>query len=154
MVLGRESGREVYGLVHEALALLDRGAAPEPLLRAFELHLLTVTGYAPAFDRCRACGRTPEGERPLYLVLERGGFVCRTCVRPNEPVRPVAAATARELARLAAGPLAAASTGADAAVLREAATVAESMIGAVVAGPVHAREFLVRARVDSPGGVR
>ena len=154
MVLGREPGREVYGLLHDALALLDGGASTEPVLRAFELHLLAATGYAPVLDRCRVCG-TAGGEGQLfYLAVERGGFVCRTCVRPNEVVRPVAGPTVRELARLAASPLADAAAGADLRVLGEAAAVAEQLIGAVASGPVHARELIARARVDSPRGVR
>ena len=72
MVLGRESGSEVYGLVREALALLAGGAPPDPLLRAVEMHLLRASGYAPAFDRCRGCG-TPA-DTALFLVVERGGL--------------------------------------------------------------------------------
>jgi DNA repair protein RecO (recombination protein O) len=154
MVLGREPGREVYRLLHDALALLDAGAALEPLLRAFELHLLAATGYAPGLDRCRACGAAANASGVLYLTVERGGFVCRTCVRPGEPVRPIAGPTVRELARLAASPLAEAATGADPMVLGEAASVAEHLIGAVASGPVHARDLIARARVDSPRGVR
>jgi DNA repair protein RecO (recombination protein O) len=141
MVLAHEPGREVYRLVSEALALLDGGAPIEPVLRGFELHLLAATGYAPALDRCRACGAAADGA-PVYLALERGGLVCRRCIRPGEPVRPIAAATARELARLAACPLADAAGDADCAVLREAAGVAEQLVGAVAAGPLHARRFL------------
>jgi DNA repair protein RecO len=141
MVFAHESGREVYRLVHDALSLLDGGAPIEPVLRGFELHLLAATGYAPALDRCRTCGAAADGA-PVYLALERGGLVCRRCVRPGEPVRPIAAATARELARLAARPLAEAARDADTAVLGEAAGVAEQLVGAVATGPLHARQFL------------
>jgi DNA repair protein RecO (recombination protein O) len=95
MVFAHESGREVYALVKDALTLLDAGAPIEPVLRAFELHLLGATGYAPALDRCRTCGASAEPGARIYLALERGGLVCRGCVRPGEPVRPIAAATAR-----------------------------------------------------------
>jgi DNA repair protein RecO (recombination protein O) len=154
MVLGRESGREVYRLVQEALALLDDGAPCDPVLRAFELHLLTASGYAPALDRCRACGEPADGGRSLYLAVERGGLVCRPCVREGEAVRLVTAATARELARLAAAPLAAAAGDASGSTLVEAARVAEQLLDAVTSGPLRARGFLARTRVDSPGGVR
>jgi DNA repair protein RecO (recombination protein O) len=154
MVLGREPGREVYRLLHDALALVDGGASIEPILRAFELHLLAVTGYAPGLDHCRACGAVAGDAGLLYLTVERGGFVCRTCVRPGELVRPVAGQTVRELARLAASPLADAAAGADATVLGEAASVAEHLIGAVASGPVRARELIARARVDSPRSLR
>ncbi|HYR96601.1 MAG TPA: DNA repair protein RecO [Candidatus Binatus sp.] len=154
MVLGREPGREVYRLLYDALALLDGGAPTEPVLRAFELHLLAATGYAPVLDHCRACGAAGGEADLLYLTVERGGFVCRTCVRPGETVRPTAAATVRELARLAASPLADAAAGTDRKVLAEAASVAEQLIGAVASGPIHARELIARARVDSLRGVR
>jgi DNA repair protein RecO (recombination protein O) len=144
MVLGRESGREIYELVHDTLTLLDDGAPVDPVLRAFELHLLAATGYAPALDRCRSCGRIADDET-LWIALQRGELVCRGCVRPGEPLRPLAAAAARGLARLASRPLAEAA-GTDALLLREAAAVAESLIGAVAAGPVHTRAFIARTR--------
>jgi DNA repair protein RecO (recombination protein O) len=147
MVFAHESGREVYGLVKDALSLLDADAPIDPVLRAFELHLLGATGYAPALDRCRTCGASAEPGARIYLALERGGLVCRGCVRPGEPVRPIAAATARELARLAASPLADAAHDADADALGEAATIVEHLVGAVASGPLHARQFLaVRPR--------
>ena len=145
MVLGRESSREVYGLVHEALTLLDRDPTCDPVLRAFELHLLAASGYAPALDRCRSCGRAPDGTT-LYLAVERGGLVCRACVAPGQPVRPVAAATAHELARLAASPLAHAVADTEPYLLREAAAIAEQLLAGVTSGPLRTRGFLARAR--------
>jgi DNA repair protein RecO (recombination protein O) len=147
-LLGRESGREVYALVHDTLMLLDGGAPVDPVLRAFELHLLAATGYAPALDRCHSCGKVADkvadGDA-LWLALERGELVCRACVRVGEPLRPLGAAAARELALLASRPLAEA-VGADRRLLREAAAVAESLIGAVATGPVHTRAFIARTR--------
>jgi len=154
MVFGRESGREVYGLLDEALGLLDRGAAIDPVLRAFELHLLAASGYQPVFGRCRTCGTEAADHGVLYLALERGGVVCRRCVRGGEPVRPVAAATALALARLAGGPLAAAVGGVAPGLLAEVATVVEHLLGAATSGPLRSRAFLERARVDSPPIVR
>jgi DNA repair protein RecO (recombination protein O) len=153
MVLGREPGHEVYRLVEEALTLLDAGAPADPVLRAFELHLLAASGYAPALGQCRGCGRAADDGALFFLAVERGGLVCRACVRPEEPLRPVTPAAARALARLAASPLAAAAA-VDPSTLVEAAGIAEQLIAAVTAGPLRARAFMLRARVDSPGGVR
>ena len=154
MVLGRESGREVYRLVDDALTLIDAGTAADPVLRAFELHLLAATGYAPVLTRCRVCGRDLDGPA-AYLVVARGGFVCRGCVGAGEPVRPVATATVLALARLAAEPLAGATDAhVPSSILTEAALVAEQLIGAVASGPLRTRAFLAQARVDSPDGVR
>jgi len=154
MVLGRESGREVYRLVHDALVLLDAGTPPAPLLRSFELHLLAASGYAPALDRCRGCGRSANGGATLYLVVERGGLVCRACLAVGEVIRPVDAATVGELARLAASPLSEAASGAGERVLEDAAVVAERLLDAVTSGPLRSRNFLARNRIDSTGTVR
>jgi len=154
MVFGRESGRDVYRLVAEVLALLDAGMAIEPLLRAFELHLLAASGYAPALDRCRMCGTPVARAETIYLAVERGGLLCRPCVPAGEAVRPIAPATATELARLAADPLARAAAGASVRTLVEAATVAEHLLAAVTSGPLRSRDFLARARVESPGALR
>lgn len=153
MVLGRESGREVYQLVRDGLGLLDGGAPIEPLVCAFELHLLAASGYGPALDHCRGCGTVAGGDT-LFLALARGEVVCRRCVRPQESVRPVGVATATALAALAAGPLAAAGAGPPPGVLAHAQTVVEQLVGAVVHGPLRSRAFLRRTRVDSPDALR
>src|SRR5205823_863328 len=105
MTIGRESSHEVYRLLHEALALPDRGAPVEPLLRAFELHLLTASGYEPALDRCRRCATDLSRGDGAFLVVERGGLTCRRCIPPGELVRPFSPSTVRVLAALAARPL-------------------------------------------------
>jgi DNA repair protein RecO (recombination protein O) len=153
MVLGRESGRDIYRLVHEALTLLDAGAPCDPLLRAFELHMLAMSGYAPALDRCRGCGRTVD-TTVLYLAAERGGLVCRLCAAAGEPLRAVAERTARALVGFAARPLGDLPTDVERDTLRDAAAVTEQLLAGVTAGPLRTRGFLTRARVDSPVGVR
>ena len=152
LVFARESGTDTYGLVHEALTLLDQEAPVSPLLRAFELHMLTATGYAPALDRCRSCGTTSADT--LFLDAERGGLACRRCVTVGHVVKPVSPATMRVLARLAAAPLADVATAAPDSISVEAAAAAELLIAAVVQGPLRTREFMLRTRVDSPGLVR
>jgi DNA repair protein RecO (recombination protein O) len=78
MVRGREAGPETYAVVRDALALLDRGEAELGLLRGFELHLLRLTGYEPALDRCRRCG-TPATAAGMYAQPARGGLLCGGC---------------------------------------------------------------------------
>jgi DNA repair protein RecO (recombination protein O) len=79
MVRGREAGPETYELVRDALALLDRSQAEPGLLRAFELHLLRLTGYEPALDRCRRCGVGVSAETGMYAQPARGGLLCGRC---------------------------------------------------------------------------
>lgn len=149
MVIGRESGAEVYTLVRDALGLLATGAPLDPLLRALEMHLLYASGWAPVFDRCRGCGA--PADTVLFLSVERGGLLCRRCVPVDQPVRPVGAETAALLTRIAAEPLAQARAGRG---LEEAARVTEELLTAVTSGPVRSRAFLARARVDSPTPLR
>ncbi|MGH7893338.1 MAG: DNA repair protein RecO [Candidatus Binatia bacterium] len=152
MTIGRESGHDVYHLLDEALSLLDGGAPAEPVLRAFELHLLAASGYEPALDRCRGCGTRLDAGDSVFLVVERGGLACRRCVPPDEVVRPIAPATARLLARLATRPLREAVESCP--IPPEARSVAEHLLATVTSGPVRSRAFLMRSRVDSPPGVR
>lgn len=152
MTIGRESSHEVFGLLHEALGLLDRGASIEPVLRAFELHLLAATGYEPALDRCRGCGTDLGRGDTAFLVVERGGLACRRCVPAGELVRPFAPSTVRVLAALATRPLAEAVEVGPIPV--EARAVAEQMLATVTSGPVRSRALLARMRVDSPSAVR
>jgi DNA repair protein RecO (recombination protein O) len=149
MVVGRESGAEVYGLVREALRLLAAGAPLDPLLRALEIHLLCASGWAPVFDRCRGCAAPADSA--LFLSVERGGLLCRRCVPVGQPVRPVGAEAAALLTRLAAEPLARARGGHG---LEEAARITEELLMAVASGPVRSRAFLARARADSGTSLR
>jgi DNA repair protein RecO (recombination protein O) len=152
MVLGRESGADVYALVLEALDLLDRHGRSDALLHAYELRLLAASGWAPELARCPSCGRSLAGAPTVYLVADRGGFLCRPCVPPGELVRPIVGRTAHALARLAAGPLAdglAAPT-----VTGEARSVLEALLAAAASGPVRSRALLFLGRIASPGGTR
>ena len=79
MIRGREAGRETYELVRDALGHLDRGRPESGLLRAFELHLLRLTGYEPALDRCRRCGAGLESVTSMYVDPARGGVLCAGC---------------------------------------------------------------------------
>ena len=139
LVLGPESGAEVYGLVRDALGLLDGGAAPEPLLRAVVMHLLALSGWGPGLDRCRDCETAVAPTGTMFLGPDRAGLLCRACVPAEQPVRPVSAAAVHELARLASAPLASAVA---TPALAEAALVAEQLVDAIATGPVRSRAFL------------
>lgn len=152
MVFGREAGREVYRLLGAALGLLEHGAAHDPLLRGFELHLLALAGYAPSLQRCAGCGTSLLEPATVYLSTGRSSLVCRGCVRPGEPIRPLGGATATLLASLASLPLGTAHT-ASSQAWSEAAIVTERLLADVTTAPLRSRAFLARTRVDSAGGV-
>ena len=79
MIRGREAGSEAFELVRDTLALLERGAPESGVLRAFELHLLQVTGYEPVLDRCRRCGTPLNAATSIHVQPARGGVLCRNC---------------------------------------------------------------------------
>jgi DNA repair protein RecO (recombination protein O) len=79
MVREHEAGPETYELVRDAIALLEQGEAEPGVLRAFELHLLRLTGYEPELDRCRRCGTGVASGTTMYVHPARGGVLCARC---------------------------------------------------------------------------
>lgn len=64
-----------FRLTHSFLLALGESPAPEILLAAYRLRLLSLLGYRPALRGCVSCGKKGE----LFWVPERGGLVCRAC---------------------------------------------------------------------------
>ena len=79
MVREREAGPDTYELVRDAIALLEHGEAEPGVLRAFELHLLRLTGYEPELDRCRRCATAVATGTTMYVHPARGGVLCIRC---------------------------------------------------------------------------
>jgi len=79
MIREREAGPEAYELVRDALALLEEHDADPGILRAFELHLLRLTGYEPELDHCRRCGTPLADGTTMYVHPARGGVLCVRC---------------------------------------------------------------------------
>ena len=68
---------ELTGLVLNSLYALDQLDRPAELIKsAFELRLMTISGFAPMLDRCAVCGREPA--EPM-LHLREGVLHCRAC---------------------------------------------------------------------------
>ena len=105
MVRGREAGAEVYELVRNVLTLLEGpSATADGVLRAFDLHLLRLTGYEPVLDRCRRCGTLADSVETLYVYAARGGVLCGGC-RGDGRAYVVSRATLQRLCALASTPL-------------------------------------------------
>ncbi len=67
----------LFALLSAVLEAIAAGA-PLHLVRFFELHLLTMTGYELHLDGCALCGaRLPEAE--TLLSADAGGLVCLAC---------------------------------------------------------------------------
>jgi DNA repair protein RecO (recombination protein O) len=76
---------EVHEAIHDLgawfLGVLGEGEPRPELLRCFELKLLAELGFAPALDRCAACGGADLDQAGQVFDLRRGGVVCRACSR-------------------------------------------------------------------------
>lgn len=79
MVREREAGPDTYELVRDAIALVEQSDAEPGVLRAFELHLLRLTGYEPELDRCRRCATAVTSGMTMYVHPSRGGVLCIRC---------------------------------------------------------------------------
>lgn len=79
MIRAQEAGAETYRLVRDVLRLLDRGQPASGILRAFELHLLRLTGYEPVFHECQGCGTPHTASGRMYVQPLRGGIRCAGC---------------------------------------------------------------------------
>jgi len=79
MVREREAGPDTYELVRDAIALIEQSDAEAGVLRAFELHLLRLTGYEPELDRCRRCATAVASGTTMYVHPARGGVLCIRC---------------------------------------------------------------------------
>ncbi len=129
LVRGQEAGAEIYDLVRETLALLDRsrpasadpagarldgggmvcestvnGGAWPGILRAFELRLLRSTGYEAVLDRCTRCGVVLAPDASGFAHPTRGGVSCRAC-RGDGRTYVASAHTLRRLRELQSTPL-------------------------------------------------
>ncbi|MCS7239708.1 MAG: DNA repair protein RecO [Candidatus Bipolaricaulota bacterium] len=71
-----------FRLTLNFLRALEEGGAPEVLLRAYELRLLSLLGYRPVLNGCLSCG----GKEGLTWAADRGGLLCRKCGGSGEEV--------------------------------------------------------------------
>ncbi|MBE7002698.1 MAG: DNA repair protein RecO [Ruminococcaceae bacterium] len=77
-VTGEESAGETLSLLLNALYALDRLDKPQELVKAaYELKLLSISGYEPLVADCAVCGDTAPAE-PLFDPGE-GVVLCRGC---------------------------------------------------------------------------
>ena len=70
----------LFHLLLRALAhLAYTDLAPEMLTMAFELHYMTILGFAPRMNQCVRCGKEVDGA--AWFDAEGGGVSCETCKR-------------------------------------------------------------------------
>lgn len=106
-VVPEEEPAEIYlRLMLNALHLLESGKRPPELIKAaFEMRLLTVSGYMPDLVACRGCGSF-EAEK-MFFLPKSGEMICENCLREGADTLAGTAAGYGEKAPLSRGALAA-----------------------------------------------
>ncbi len=74
----QDKNPQVYSLVLESFRRLDKGQEAWPVLRFFELRLLTLAGYRPELFVCVKC-REPIKASVNYFSVADGGALCPRC---------------------------------------------------------------------------
>jgi DNA repair protein RecO (recombination protein O) len=80
--------RRAFELLLGALRALDAGAAVDPTLRAYELHLLDALGYRPQLHECASCGVTLTEATDRFSPAA-GGALCPQCARADRRTQPM-----------------------------------------------------------------
>jgi DNA repair protein RecO (recombination protein O) len=152
VVMGRETGREVFDLVESALALLESNGANAAVLRAFELHILEAAGYRPELERCRGCGREARAFAAVVAVPSRGGVFCTGCRPAAEAGHIVSQALLAALVDLQRRPLGpdVAAVAMEKESIAGAEAVLEALIDQIVSRPLRSRGVLAALRQPSP----
>jgi DNA repair protein RecO (recombination protein O) len=88
-----DENRAVWDLLVGSLRVLDSHNAAGALnlhllLRWFELHLLSLTGFQPQLFHCLQCGREIEPARNFFS-LEDGGILCHVCGPSSQEAEPI-----------------------------------------------------------------
>ncbi len=80
--------QRAFELLLGALRALDAGAAVDPTLRAYELHLLDALGYRPQLHECATCGMTLTETTDRFSPVA-GGALCPQCASADRWALPM-----------------------------------------------------------------
>ncbi|MBX3023451.1 DNA repair protein RecO [bacterium] len=105
MTVEEDPHHNVFGLLEEALAQIERGPATSALLRAFELQLLAAAGFEPQLDACHRCRRPWRDEERAWIATHHGTVACDACRSAEEATEPVSGTVLHRLDRLKNLPL-------------------------------------------------
>lgn len=97
------SARAVFDLLRGALSHLASLPAPALLERYFELHLLSLLGYALQMSVCVCCRK--KERRPRFFSARAGGMVCDACRGRHSGALPISPGTLSTMRYLKATPI-------------------------------------------------
>lgn len=87
----RLPNEEIFDLLLAGLYVVSASDDVAYVVTAFSLHLMSVSGYSPTFDRCARCHSTGV-EFPAFSPT-MGGAICRACLPDVKDAMRVAAET-------------------------------------------------------------
>ncbi|MGE5675083.1 MAG: DNA repair protein RecO [Mycobacterium leprae] len=106
MVRDHQKVEAGYLLLLATLHLLNEETyEPEPIIRAYELKLLSILGFRPSLAECVSCGGDTDGEGPVRFSPALGGVLCPHCSGEGEAVHRLNRGTLETMKRLLEGDL-------------------------------------------------
>jgi len=85
LITGEEPNPKLFELTLETLSFME--SCPQRSLEksfwSYTLKLADLLGYKPKLDRCVSCGK-PVLENFILFSPEKGGVVCKKCVRSDQ----------------------------------------------------------------------
>lgn len=104
MVKERQRHESTFLLLLTTLHLLNaQEMEPEPVLRAYELKLLSILGFRPSLEECVVCGKELGPGPVVRFAPALGGVICPTCPSEGEPVLRLGRGTLETMKRLLDG---------------------------------------------------
>lgn len=93
-----------YVLLLTTLHLLNEpGMEPEPVLRAYELKLLSMLGFRPQLAHCVSCSADLEEGPTVRFAPALGGTLCARCASEGELVQRLSRGSLESMRRLMEG---------------------------------------------------
>lgn len=104
LISEREENLAVFQHLRNGLRYLEESGSSLRFLTHYELQLLHLVGYRPAFDNCKRCAqvRLDAELGQWYFSPVDGGVLCDVCSRMRREVLPLGRLAADTLSRLQA----------------------------------------------------
>ena len=95
---------DLFKLLRWYLNSINDGFHPRKTTLFFKTMLLAMAGYAPDFDQCLLCKKSPTGNHAIFK-LHAGGFICSECRKSGEKTHKISLGTLKSLRYIQKGPL-------------------------------------------------
>lgn len=104
MLKEKQRFEQTYLLLLTTLHLLNaEEMEPEPILRSYELKLLSMLGFRLHLDDCLSCGKELGAAPQVRFTPGLGGTLCPTCSSEGEAVLRLSRGTVETMKRLMDG---------------------------------------------------